>query len=67
MPESDSPSPDRAKASEAPEAAAPNAEPHAPPSSHEDRPMGAILVTSLLAAIILVFWFSMYALNLARS
>ena len=30
-------------------------------------PYGAIAVTLFLAATILVFWFGMYALNLARS
>ena len=39
----------------------------APDASDESTPTGAIIVTATLAGIILVFWFSMFALNLLRS
>ncbi len=35
--------------------------------AESDAPLGAIAVTGFLAAVILVMWFAMYALNLARS
>jgi hypothetical protein len=38
-----------------------------PPPDTEQRPLGALAVTSFLTVTILVFWFGMYALNLARS
>ncbi|MEX2501340.1 MAG: cytochrome c oxidase subunit 2A [Trueperaceae bacterium] len=52
-------------------AAAPQREP-VPVASPDDEadpdtPFGAIAVTGFLAAVILVLWFAMYALNLARS
>ena len=33
----------------------------------EDTPYGAIIVTTVVAVVILVMWYGMYALNLARS
>ncbi len=33
----------------------------------DDTPLGAIFVTTTLAVIILVLWFSMYLLNILRS
>jgi len=33
----------------------------------EQRPLGALAVTGFLTVTILVLWFGMYALNLARS
>jgi len=43
----------------------------APDDRHEgldpDTPYGAIAVTVFLAAVILVFWFGMFFLNLSRS
>jgi hypothetical protein len=38
----------------------------APPDT-EQRPLGALAVTGFLTVTILVLWFGMYALNLARS
>lgn len=38
----------------------------APPDT-ERRPLGALAVTGFLTVTILVLWFGMYALNLARS
>lgn len=35
--------------------------------SDDHKPSGAIFITMLLAGLILVTWFSMYALNVARS
>ena len=41
---------------------------HAPQQGIDpDMPAGAIVVTVFLAATILVFWFGMFFLNLARS
>ena len=34
---------------------------------HGDAPVGAIALTTFLAITILVFWFGMYFLNIARS
>lgn len=34
---------------------------------HRDAPVGAIALTTFLAITILVFWFGMYFLNIARS
>lgn len=49
----------------------PHAKPQEPTPGGQDEPNptphGAIAVTLFLAATILVFWFGMYALNLARS
>ena len=45
-------------------------DPREPPESvdsQEDTPVGAIVVTGVLALIILVLWFGIYALNLVRS
>lgn len=36
-------------------------------SKHDDRPMGAVAVTGFLMVTILVLWFGMYVLNMARS
>ncbi len=38
-----------------------------PPPVMERRPLGALAVTGFLTVTILVFWFGMFALNLARS
>jgi len=38
-----------------------------PPPDPEQRPLGALAVTGFLSVTILVLWFSMYFLNLARS
>ncbi len=38
-----------------------------PPQDTEQRPLGALAVTGFLTVTILVLWFGMYALNLARS
>lgn len=35
--------------------------------SDEATPMGAIVITTILAVMILLFWFGMYILNLSRS
>lgn len=41
------------------------------PSQEEDAeeiaPIGAVVITSILAIVILVLWFGMYILNIARS
>lgn len=39
----------------------------APTPDTEQRPLGALAVTGFLTVTILVLWFGMYALNLARS
>jgi hypothetical protein len=40
----------------------------APPEAEEEqRPLGALAVTGFLTVTILVTWFSMYFLNMARS
>lgn len=63
MNERPAPEPSAAPPDEAPPVdAAPD---DAPPS--DATPSGAIAVTVFLAATILVFWFGMYALNLAWS
>lgn len=33
----------------------------------ETRPVGAVVITGLLAVIILMLWFGMYLLNIVRS
>lgn len=38
-----------------------------PTPDTEQRPLGALAVTGFLTVTILVFWFGMFALNLARS
>ncbi|TVR91187.1 MAG: cytochrome c oxidase subunit 2A [Trueperaceae bacterium] len=38
-----------------------------PPPDTEQRPLGALAVTGFLTVTILVMWFGMYALNMARS
>lgn len=38
-----------------------------PDQERDDTPLGAIFVTTTLAVIILVLWFSMYLLNILRS
>jgi hypothetical protein len=36
-------------------------------ANDEDAPIGAVVVTSILAITILVLWFGIYILNLSRS
>jgi hypothetical protein len=40
---------------------------HEETSADEDAPIGAVIVTSILAITILVLWFGIYILNLSRS
>jgi hypothetical protein len=37
------------------------------PEPVEERPLGALAVTSFLTVTILVLWFAMYLLNMART
>ncbi|MEZ4608165.1 MAG: cytochrome c oxidase subunit 2A [Deinococcales bacterium] len=40
---------------------------HQPQASSDYKPTGAVAVTIFLAVVILITWFSIYALNAARS
>ncbi len=45
----------------------PETDPAPPPDTSPGTPRGAIVVTTFLTVVILVFWFGTYLFNLARS
>jgi Cytochrome c oxidase subunit IIa family len=40
---------------------------HEEQADKDDAPVGAVVITSILAIVILVLWFGIYILNIARS